>query len=598
MGFIYIVICQNLDAFLMTFCCVLSLGGSSVITGSNPSQVGMSPRQGSSIIMGSSGGTPTKVYPVSSRDINTTLVETYINQGHVQHQQNHINSPSLTVVPNISNVGYSTPSAIRPTFVLTSSSNSASLKGITPPHQIVQVQAPTNPAGTFPNYYIEPKNLATNVSIYPSLAGGKRISIQDNSGEKRNEKGTLVTSGQMILTSSGQVPDGGGLAAHFAHPVPLQTSSSNQITAHPLSIPKGSPLSIPHSQISIHPHSIPTNVISPAIITTSVTTVTSSVNALTTTNTSIVTLSLNSTGGGGNGGGAAISTITTTSTTIPPPISSGSIPSTTSTPAQSPSQAKSTLSPRPSILRKREAGACETNFVPLRAQRNLSVNFTAGSAPLGLGNNGPISTASPSVLISTVSNKENNSTNLGGGFVNSLGSFGLNVVTPSSSSSGSLGISILKKEFQPPNEESSWQSSSSNSSSTGSTTLSATSETAELPGTDVGFVAYHQPPLPPPTTIGHHNPTNLAGMVIARAQPQNSAFPQISINPVQNGVLVRSRAPPPSAFAGLPSSVAIVSGPHPTPPRHRATSLAKGREPKGRGKDVVSPRKKPRKQQL
>lgn len=212
------------------------------------------------------------------------------------------------------------------------------------------------------------------------------------------------------------------------------------------------------------------------------------------------------------------------------------------------------------------------------------MNFSAmgpvgavGSLPTG----NPPPPPSPNVIISTVSNKENNSNNNSSGV---FGNFGLGGTPPSSSVP--IGVSILKKEFQPPNEESSWQSCSSNSSS-GSTTLSATSDTTEAPeaGQLVGGLGVN--PYSPVISTASQ-PTNLSGLVITRTPP--NSLPLINLNPIQNGIMVRSRGPPPSAFARLPSSVSIVSGTHPTPARHRATSVGKGRELKGR-KEAVSPRK-------
>jgi len=169
----------------------------------------------------------------------------------------------------------------------------------------------------------------------------------------------------------------------------------------------------------------------------------------------------------------------------------GSSTVSTAAPVQSPNQ-KSTHSPRPSILRKREMN----DHAPSRAQRNLSMslnyvsnnaanNATASAAvAVAAAKDNCDRTSSCSVVISsnnpviplTSSVSTANPVHVSGIPVNPV--VVTTAVSCSSSSSSCSGISILKKEFQPPNEESSWQSCGSNSS--GSTTISATSETAEI----------------------------------------------------------------------------------------------------------------------
>ena len=687
---------------------------------------------------GTTSGSPLiKAYPIS-RDVSSSIVETFINQGHVQTSQHQINSPTLSVAVSGSNnpntfVSSQGSHILHHGSVITSTSNAmhpnSSIQGqgygvktVTTPqahHQLVQVHGPINvntTTGTVSlpvqsihgnltsSYYIDQKNM--NVSILPapgSVTGGqvrpivfdKRTMNLTSTGS--DGKSALVT-GPMILTTNpsqqySQSPNAIHgpvtipIGAHsFAHPIPMahqqgqgQVQHNQQIIA--TSQPQGITLSkstslitnnpITHGlshtftshghpmthnigghHITVTPHiSIPTQVISSQSlsspsVTMSASTTTTSLSSIITTSgaagptTNIVTVSVNNTTGSST---ASVISTTSSSTTSSSVIasSSNSSTTTTSTPVQSPSQSsKATLSPRPSILRKREAaagavgaGGSDIYAVPFRAQRNLAINFSGTNSTNSLSglptiavsiNSTTINSGTPSVTISTVSaaaaNKENNATGNSGPplTMTSIGQGGA-LITPLLGMGGSGSISILKKEFQPPNEESSWQSCSSNSSS-GSTTLSTTSETAEIQlqqgSTDLsnlGLGGLHNnnnisnissiPNMIIHTSSSSSTPIAPSGMGMSRGHSNTSSGtsmnmnhqsivpPMITINPTHNGILHVVRSHPPNNSVNMGPNI-----------RHRTSSVSKGGKDlergKGRGKDVVSPRKKPRKQQL
>jgi histone deacetylase complex subunit SAP130 len=285
-------------------------------------------------------------------------------------------------------------------------------------------------------------------------------------------------------------------------------------------------------------------------------------------------------------------------------------------------------------LRKREAAGVDGHNVPLRAQRNLALNFgpntsiggvtnslsgsSSGGPSIGSGIT-PISSSSASASAAVAANKENNSNtgSLGLGPIGGSGGGQSNVQSCQSgtstnySSSTGGNLSILKKEFQPPNEESSWQSCSSNSSS-GSTTLSTTSETAEIQLQQLQQL--HQPvPVPELNlTLGGSSLASLPGSSSSSNQPltnfssvpmgHSSAISRLIPDTNLNGPssLSTTAMTNQNGIGGGGSRPNISSG----GPRVRTASSSKGLNKdierlKGKSKDdYVSPRKKPRKQQL
>ena len=442
-------------------------------------------------------------------------------------------------------------------------------------------QSSVTPATMTPGYYqVETKNL--NLIQQQQSSHNRPVSIEKRTITSGDTTKSIVAGSTVILTTQTQpssqhhtqtvtIP----LAAHsaFSHPISVSHQQQQLIQTHPVLAPissvSNSTNSAPQSlaqNVQIGSHAIPTHVISQsaAAATSSNTNVmTVSTNAGITSSSVIVTSSVMPTSSS-----APVTTATSSCSTITTTSTGTSLQ--TATPAQSPSQTKSTLSPRPSILRKRDAG--DHNAVPLRAQRNLALNFSVGSS------NVPVASASAAAAAAAAANKENSVVTP----IVSLGPSLPSQCTTTCSTTSSSGISILKKEFQPPNEESSWQSCSSNSSS-GSTTISTTSETAEIQmqqqqqSQQIPLTSSHSSHLVPTVTVGL---PELSVPVGSYSGMCSTTGPSVA----QNGVV---RSLPGTTATGRPKS-------------SNKTLLKDIDRVKGRldKEDGVSPRKKPRKQQL
>ncbi|CAG7713001.1 unnamed protein product [Allacma fusca] len=600
---------------LNTVCLTISTHGNVAPNNTAPVVTMASRQGGTSLVMTPSIGAQvstgntlpiTKVYPVS-RDV-TPVVETFFASPQVSS-----NTSTAAVTVNAIPLTAQSGSGSQSNVVIASSSTS-NTHHIVPPHgtnnshphahHVVQVHGPISvnssgatvgvgipqssvPPGTMtPSFYhVDPKNLNMNLlqqqhSHQRPIAIEKRT-VNVTSGDNKS----IMAGSAVILTTQNQAPNQHHTqsvtfplaAAHSAFPhIPMSHQQAQIIQTHPVLTPVSSVScvanNIPQSQaqnVQIGHNAIPTHVISqPSPVTTSSSASISSTVAISSTSSVIVTTSVvqpNSSASVSFANSTACSAAATTA-------SSNSMQ--TSTPAQSPSQTKSTLSPRPSILRKREAGDHNHHAVPSRAQRNLALNFSVSNP------NVQVASASAAAAAAAAANKENSVV------VSSVS------LAPSLSSSqpltsaalSSSGVSILKKEFQPPNEESSWQSCSSNSSS-GSTTISTTSETAEI---QMQQQQQSQLPINSPHS-SHLVPTVTVGL------------PDLSV-PIGNYGNISNMG----GITGLPVSqngiVRSVSGTS-TSARPKATNKTnlkdlervKGRQDKD---DGVSPRKKPRKQQL
>ncbi|ODN05958.1 hypothetical protein Ocin01_00677 [Orchesella cincta] len=545
------------------------------------------------------GGMPlAKVIPVG-RDGSTSIVDSFFAQ------PNSSTSNAVTVsAVSASGTQVSNSGLITSTNVVLASPNTnqgiSNSVGQGQPHHVVHVQGPINAVGLpppniasgsiAPGYYVEKNGNLSLLQTHPQQ--NRPIAL-----EKRVD-GKGIAAGSMILTTQHpHLPPGSGgqgttvtipIAAHgttqhvsFAHPISVshqggqhQLQGSAQILtpisaqAHHLSNTVLSTMSptisvpTPSSQSHIghlsmpsgYPHAIPTHVISQPPGTVSSSSASSTpANVITVTTTVANTSSVSVTNSNTMSNSAtSVSVSTSNSTSTMPSSTSSSCSSmnntnslSTAAPAQSPNTKSTTHSPRPSILRKqRELG---DNHIPARAQRNLTLQLNfAGSNSTSSSNPIAVTPSSASAAAVAAASNNNNSSN---------------------SSSG--GLSILRKEFQPPNEESSWQSCSSHTS--GSTTISATSETAE----------YQLNQIPSSnSTIGLDISLSMNN---CESVPTTSSLGSTAAPISQNGV-VRSI-----------SSGTQGKGVHRNSSKLQHKDIERLKRDK---EDSVSPRKKPRKQQL
>lgn len=546
------------------------------------------------------GGLPsiTKVIPVG-RDGSTSIVDSLFAQN-----SNTSNAVTVSAVSasgtQVSNSGHNLSSA---NVVLASPSTNP---GVSNSGHLVHVQGPINmhpgntataivgvgipqtnlPPGTLtPSYFVEKNG---NLSLVQGQQT-RPITL-----EKRTADGKMIPSGSMILTTQHpHLQPGSGQTATVTIPLPpgvtfthpLNATGqhsfpgsaqiiSTPISAHHITSTVLSTISTPTISVSaqttqppltgsnISTHAIPTHVISqssnsllssvgppgPSITVTSVASNSMPPSSLSIMPPNSISVSVSMTN-------ATITSAPSTSTTCSS-MNSNSL--STAAPAQSPNT-KSTHSPRPSILRK-QRGENPDNHVSVRAQRNLTLqlNFAGNStntAPIAI----PTSAVSASIAaVSSVTsaNKENAGAMERGPPVSNNS----NNSCSNSNISSVIGLSILRKEFQPPNEESSWQSCSSHSS--GSTTISATSETAEFQ-------------MNQPTSVADNLPLSCENL------PPSNAVPSIPPVPVSQNGVVRS----------IPHG----KGAHKSSSKLQNKNIERLKQDKD---DGVSPRKKPRKQQL
>lgn len=569
-----------------------------------------------SMTSGNSGLPITKVIPVG-RDGSTSIVDSLF----AQNNPSTSNAVTVSAV-SVSGTQVSSGHNISSTNVILPSPGSGqgivtNASGSTQSHQFVHVQGPINVhhanAGTL-GVGIPPSNLTSGnyfVEKNGNLSLLQTHQARSISLDKRTSDGKNIPAGSMILTAqhphmqsgnSGQtatvtIPIAhGGQQVSFAHPItmshsgPHQVQGSAQIITTPISahvhhisttvlgtistptISVSAPTSLAqlgHAASQCGPlHAIPTHVISsqPAISISS----SSASNSLLTNssistsvaNTSVtvantcaiscnpVSISVNLTSS------AATTTTSSSTSTACTTVSTGSSLS-TSAPAQSPNTKSTTHSPRPSILRKQRE--VSDNHIPARAQRNLTLqlNFAGNTTNTPCNQTIPPSASASAAAVAASANKEN---------AGAMERGPPPINNSCNNNNSSTGLSILRKEFQPPNEESSWQSCSSHSS--GSTTISATSETAEYqmnqPSSNSNMEA--------PTTLN------------CESVPSSSTFSGNAGSPIsQNGVV----RPVTSSSQGR--------GTHKNSSKLQNKDIERLKRDK---EDHVSPRKKPRKQQL
>lgn len=579
-----------------------------------------------SMTTGNSGLPITKVIPVG-RDGSASIVDSLFAQSNNPSTSNAVTVSAVSVSGtqvssghNISSTNVILPSPGSGQGIVTNASGSTQSQS----HHLVHVQGPinvhhANAATATLGVGIPPSNLAAG-NLGPSYfveKNGNLSLLQPHQSrpmslEKRTSDGKNIPTGSMIFTTqqphlqsgnSGQtatvtIPIAhGGQQVSFAHPItmshsgPHQVQGSAQIITTPISahvhhisttvlgtmstptISVSAPTSLAqlgHAASQSGPlHAIPTHVISsqPAISISS----SSASNSLL-TNSSISTtvasisvtvantcaISCNPVSVSVNLTSSAATTTTSSTSTACTTVSTGSSLS-TSAPAQSPNTKSTTHSPRPSILRKQRE--VSDNHIPARAQRNLTLqlNFAGNTTNSSSNPTIPPSASASAAAVAASANKENAGAMERGPppIINN---------SCNNNNNSSTGLSILRKEFQPPNEESSWQSCSSHSS--GSTTISATSETAEYqmnqPSSNSNMEA--------PTTLN------------CESIPSSSTFSGNASSPIsQNGVV----RPVTSSSQGR--------GAHKNSSKLQNKDIERLKRDK---EDHVSPRKKPRKQQL
>lgn len=564
----------------------------------------------------------TKVIPVG-RDGSNSIVDSLFAQSSTS-TSNAVTVSAVSASGTQVSSGHNIASANVVLAAPITSHGGSSNSSTTQSHHVVHVQGPINvhhTGGPGTALGLPPPNIAGG-----NLASGYYVDKTSNLSllqtqtsrpitlEKRPSADGKGIPAPMILTTPHLQSGAGGpaatvtiplAAAHgaqhvsFAHPItmthpsghPIQGSAqiittpisaqTQQISSSVLSTMSTSAISVsvptPQASLgyppgqSISPHAIPTHVISQPLGANSSSSAPSiSLNIPVTTSVSSSNTSVtNSNSISNNPISVSVSTTSapTPSTTSTSCTSLSTNSTSTTAPAQSPNTKSTTHSPRPSILRKqRELG---DNHLQARAQRNLTLQLNfAGNNNVNPPTNAVTASAAPASAAAAASasaNKEN------------AGGMERGPPPPVNNNSGSNigGISLLRKEFQPPNEETSWQSTCSSHSS-GSTTISATSETAEYQ------MNQNQGPSSNP-------PLEISELPMIRETPVSTS--------TSTGFTGATSTAAPISQNGVVRSIS--SGQGRGAHKNSSKLLNKDIERLKREKeDSVSPRKKPRKQQL